>query len=77
MAGRRKRHRVWTVEVRETRDWTVTVHEDDLDLPRDASDQDVEEAVAARADKRVADRHPSAIDDEATTRAVGHVELQT
>lgn len=76
MAGRRKRRRVWTVELRETRDWTVTVHEDDLDLPPDASDEAVEEAVAAHADKRVADRHPNAIDYE-PTREVGRVELQT
>lgn len=68
-------NRVWDVAVREVRDWSVTVHERDLDLPSDASDDAVEEAVAERADRMVADRHRDATRLDAN-RDILHTEQQ-
>lgn len=69
----RNGNRVWRVEVQETRDWTAVVREADLDLPPDASDDAIEEAVAEHATRMVADQHRDATLHDAT-REAGRVE---
>lgn len=64
--------RIWLAEVREVTDWTVTVHEKDLDLPADASDDAAQEAAGRLAEHMVTARHPDAIHCDTNTEA-GHV----